>query len=275
MGQWAEGRTGLIIPAAIHRQEEDSARERTLHAEAGERKRSWRFAYGQAIIAFAALVFGLPSLWFTYGTLRDQQRINDRQDDRFDRRYAGRVAWWFDDSTLFMGSEYPILYFQNRAPIPLTDVIVMHTGWDDDNAPRARDFGYKPVITDYADLVYFPDVPPCVIFKVELNTPGLISAFGYSRRVDSDTGEVEWTVYHQSSTEIFFSDPVNSWSKRYSYPAERARFDSFYRLGTVSISRKGGTGRETTERYSTGGEDEAVSPTSVTQQDVEDCGEAS
>ncbi|WP_130512749.1 hypothetical protein [Krasilnikovia cinnamomea] len=93
-----------------------------------------------ALVAAAALAVSLMAL-------RGQQEAQDRADQRFQQRYAERVAWWTRRNP-------DVLVVQNRSPVPVVGNSVV--------AGSPERGGFRP------RLLPTSDVPPCTELTVEL-----------------------------------------------------------------------------------------------------------
>ncbi|MDW5330816.1 hypothetical protein [Plantactinospora sp. KLBMP9567] len=113
----------------------------------------------QALGALVAGVVAIPALVVALSALEDQQEINRSQirlnqieQDRFNKRYASRVAVW-------MTGEPGSFKLQNRAPVPLS-VVQLRFGSLEWEGGRAYSY----------DWFHLPTMPPCTILSIELPT---------------------------------------------------------------------------------------------------------
>ena len=91
--------------------------------------RDYRVASFQAWVSTLALIFGILGFWLALSTFRDQQAANrsqvatnDRENQRYQQRYATRVSW-IDNHRLPRGA---VLEIQNRSTADLKDVVLIN-----------------------------------------------------------------------------------------------------------------------------------------------------
>ncbi|MGB2570967.1 hypothetical protein ACPFP2_21315 [Micromonospora citrea] len=154
MSGWIRAGNGLYVPA----HPTDSAP--PVAGEKNEAARSTTAAsWIQAVAALAATVVSSMALVIAVSALRDQQQVNSRAMDRFDRRYAERVSWWAtrrDRGTVTI---------QNRSPVPVLDVTLMmvevtHVDERKFSGSHQRRIG-----------VQISDLPPCTMTVVDPSEP--------------------------------------------------------------------------------------------------------
>ncbi|MFE9959190.1 hypothetical protein [Micromonospora sp. NPDC005299] len=123
-------------------------------------------------------------------TYRDQQEINRSQlqlakleRQRYERRYASRVAYWWE-ITPWGPSGPPRLKVQNRSPAPITNLALVALPELDSVQGQTRAYEF---------LV---DAPPCSILTVEL-----------------PEASEDLKLWSQSSVSLTlrFHDPVDAW----------------------------------------------------------------
>lgn len=146
----------------------------------------------QGISALLAVVLAAPALVVAVVTYRDQQEINRAQLEmtrlerqRYDQRFASRVAAWQIREKPW-DSKTPVhVRVQNRAPVPIKRLSVEATSdfllsWP--SGPRFFDLNV--------------DIPPCTLMTFDINN--MIVPEG-----ESDLPLINVTLW--------FSDPVGSW----------------------------------------------------------------
>ncbi|WP_329011312.1 hypothetical protein OG271_30275 [Micromonospora rifamycinica] len=166
-------------------------RSRTPAPPDGTRVTDWV----QAAAAIIAVLFAGAALLISVDTLRDQQRINQSQlelntavQDRQQKRYASRVAWW---TTIHVptADDYRIMV-QNRSTAPL----------------RGLEFflppGQRWLLGDSGAplLLFLEDIPPCTVVRYRIPPSLDGDAAGAVRASFSDPG---W--------ELHFTDSLDRW----------------------------------------------------------------
>ncbi|WP_329011388.1 hypothetical protein OG271_30490 [Micromonospora rifamycinica] len=120
----------------------------------------------QAVAALTATVVSSLALFIAIDALRDQQQVSGLAMDRFERRYAERVAWWAtrrDRGTIFI---------QNRSPVPILDVTIQMV-----RVTNVEDRNFSGSIQRRIGL-QISDLPPCTMTEVNLAEPAM------SKRID-------------------------------------------------------------------------------------------
>lgn len=137
----------------------------------------------QALAAVLAVVFAGWAALIALNTLRDQQQINRSQlalnqlaQDRAQKRYAARVAFWVQSK------EGNTVYIQNRSPVPLTGLELSNPGWDDIPSFEVG------------------DAPPCAVLTIRLFTA---KKPGFAEQPFNRVG------YQQ--LKLLFFDPNGAW----------------------------------------------------------------
>jgi hypothetical protein len=128
-----------------------------------------------------ALIFSVPGFWLALLAFQDQRATNhsqiaanEREAQRYQRRFASRLAWIDTPGT----SHGIVLQIQNRSPTVLGDVVLLS------DSKRSA--------------IFAGDIPPCSVLTVDLAS---IHPF------DRDDHAL-WPP-----TLAIFQDPVGAWSK--------------------------------------------------------------
>ncbi|MGW3619144.1 hypothetical protein [Micromonospora arida] len=138
-----------------------------------------------------ALTVAMPALVVATVTYRDQQEINRAQLEstqlerqRYEQRYASRVAVWANED-LSGGTDTSVtVKVQNRSPVPIREVSI-----------QILDLGRALVDPDRETSYRLNgDIPPCSLLTFQLadSTRGVVSAA-------------------KSSVSLSFSDTVGDW----------------------------------------------------------------
>ncbi|MCX5070900.1 hypothetical protein OOJ91_34190 [Micromonospora lupini] len=136
------------------------------------------------------MAVAIPALIVAGVTYRDQQDINRTQlemaqleRDRYEQRYASRVAfWWLTYPTT--GGQPGRLKLQNRSPVPIRAINLIAVATSGQPTPQPQVYSL------------LTDAPPCVVLTLSLQT--LPSDEEFWRRRDPDVG-------------VQFTDPTRSW----------------------------------------------------------------
>jgi hypothetical protein len=142
-----------------------------------------------ATTVFAVLGFVLAYMAFRdqQDVNRSQQSINRQQEQRIERRYADRVAWW-DEFT----KAGVVVHIQNRSTVPINDVklygVYVHLVRNE-----KRRLTLNPDRLEHAQFASIGDIPPCTLIS--------------TRPFESPRGSYRTVV-------IAFRDPIRSWTKR-------------------------------------------------------------
>ncbi|WP_157517432.1 hypothetical protein [Micromonospora rifamycinica] len=149
----------------------------------------------QAAAAVIAVLFAGGALLISLDTLKDQQRINRNQwelnvaaQDRQQKRYASRVAWWTTNHYR-EDDDYRIMV-QNRSTAPLRGLeffLPERHRWllGDSGAPV---------------LFFLEDIPPCTVARYRIG-----------RDLDGEAASAIRTSFSDPSWELRFTDSLDRW----------------------------------------------------------------
>ncbi|WP_174536719.1 hypothetical protein [Micromonospora chalcea] len=143
----------------------------------------------QALSGLLAVAVAIPALIVAGVTYRDQQEINRTQlemaqleRDRYEKRYASRVAFWW--LTYPRDGQSGRLKVQNRSPVPISGITLVGVPAGGPSTPPQQAY------------LLTTDAPPCVVLTLSLPTlPG---------------DEEFWPWLHKSFG-LHFTDPTRSW----------------------------------------------------------------
>lgn len=151
---------------------------------------------------------------------KSQQEVNEIEQQRFQRRYASRIAWWDTEMEPRPGSRItsPIwdqltpsrILIQNRAPVPLNGVAL------DASVDLGRETQgiliYASTSGAFRAVISLGTIPPCSL--VAFNLP----PYPLYRNVKSGTNKIQRLEVEG----LLFTDPVTTWSKGRTGPVEEA-----------------------------------------------------
>jgi hypothetical protein len=127
----------------------------------------------QAISSLIAVVVAALAVVFAFYAFVDQSTTNGMERDRFERRYASRVAWWFEGPVATAnGVTAPTsawtLVVQNRAPIPVRGAVF---SLDVSESSLRYEMGVSadPAVRElFADTWPLPELRPCELVRVSI-----------------------------------------------------------------------------------------------------------
>lgn len=206
---WIQNPAGLYVPpSSILEDPISSESPPSQHS-----KKELRAVWVQALAAVLALVLGVPGVWLAYKAFTDQQEINRSQielnqlaQNRFERRYAAKFAFW-DEVRPFNKVE-ATFKLQNRSPVPLRHVTIVG---------KQRMYAATPKEVSMRLWFELPTIPPCSLAVVEIDPERLrqlVPTHIRTRIEQLDKGDHSspYTFDWDGIEYVEFRDPVGRWS---------------------------------------------------------------